>query len=71
MKTSRLLHLPQLWRTASEFTRCLTEWMDGPFTEIDADFMSNEVDRWWRGTAKLAKTLEGGPLEVGPGCLVG
>jgi hypothetical protein len=23
-----------------------------------------DVDRWWRGTAKLAKTLEGAPLDV-------
>ncbi len=23
-----------------------------------------DVDRWWRGTAKLSKTLEGAPLEV-------
>lgn len=33
----------QLWRICSEFTRCLSEWMDGPFTEIDSDVMPAEV----------------------------
>ncbi|GFH19055.1 uncharacterized protein HaLaN_15943, partial [Haematococcus lacustris] len=53
-----------LWQTCGEFMRCLPDWMDGPFTEIDADAMAADVDRWWRGTAKLAKSLEGPPLEV-------
>ena len=26
-----------LWRFCSEFARSLPEWMDGPFTEIDAE----------------------------------
>lgn len=25
---------------------------------------AQDVDRWWRGSAKLAKTLEGAPLDV-------
>lgn len=29
----------QLWRICSEFTRSFTEWMDGPFTEIDGEVM--------------------------------
>ncbi|MEW5317509.1 MAG: hypothetical protein WDW38_008798 [Sanguina aurantia] len=53
-----------LWRTASELGRSLPEWMDGPFPEIDAEQMASEVDRWWRGAAKLAKTLNGPCLEV-------
>ena len=44
--------------------RSLPEWMDGPFPEIDPEVVANECDKWWRGTAKLAKTLTGGPLEV-------
>ena len=26
--------------------------------------VANECDKWWRGTAKLSKTLTGEPLEV-------
>ena len=53
-----------LWRFCSEAMRSLPEWMDGPFPEIDPEVVANECDKWWRGTAKLAKTLTGGPLEV-------
>lgn len=53
-----------MWRFSSEFMRALPEWMDGPFPEIDAELVANECDKWWRGTAKLAKTMTGGPLEV-------
>eukprot|EP00955_Chlamydomonas_euryale_P081585 363603-Chlamydomonas_euryale.AAC.5 len=53
-----------LWRLCSELMRCLPEWMDGPFPEIDAEVVATESDKWWRGAAKLAKQLEGPPLEV-------
>ncbi|KAG1667278.1 hypothetical protein FOA52_012567 [Chlamydomonas sp. UWO 241] len=53
-----------MWRTCSELMRCLPEWMDGPFPEIDAEVVASDCDKWWRGTAKLAKTLEGPTLEV-------
>jgi dynein heavy chain len=44
--------------------RCLPDWMDGPFTEIDAESLAASIDTWWRGSAKLARSLEGGPAEV-------
>lgn len=47
-----------MWRICSEFARSLPEWMDGPFTEIDAEVVQNESDRWWRSSAKLAKVKE-------------
>ncbi|EFJ50020.1 dynein heavy chain 6 [Volvox carteri f. nagariensis] len=53
-----------LWRIASEFMRSLPEWLDGPFTEIDAETVAADVDRWWRATAKLAKQLDKEPGEV-------
>lgn len=53
-----------LWRFCSEFMRSLPEWMDGPFPEINAETVANECDKWWRGTAKLSKVLEGPALEV-------
>lgn len=34
-----------LWRTCAEFTRVLPDWMDGPFTEIDAETVASDCDR--------------------------
>jgi dynein heavy chain len=34
-----------LWRCCAEFTRVLPEWMDGPFTEINAESMAADVDK--------------------------
>jgi dynein heavy chain len=53
-----------MWRFCSEFMRSLPEWMDGPFPEIDPELVASECDKWWRGTAKLAKILSGEPLQV-------
>jgi dynein heavy chain len=33
--------------------------MDGPFTDIDAEAMAGDVERWWRAAAKLSKQLTG------------
>lgn len=53
-----------LWRICSEFARSLPEWMDGPFTEIDAEVVQADSDRWWRSSAKLSKVLAGPAGEV-------
>ncbi|KAF6265404.1 dynein heavy chain 6 [Scenedesmus sp. NREL 46B-D3] len=53
-----------MWRMAGLFSRQLPDWMDGPFTEIDAEAVSADVDKWWRGSAKLLKQLTGAPLQV-------
>lgn len=37
-----------LWRTAGEFTTALPGWMDGPFTDLDADAVTADMDRWSR-----------------------
>lgn len=34
-----------LWRVATSCSRQLPDWMDGPFTEIDAEAVANDVDR--------------------------
>lgn len=34
-----------LWRCVAEWGRCLPDWMDGPFTEVDAETVGADVDR--------------------------
>ena len=34
-----------LWRMATVCSRQLPDWMDGPFTEIDAEAMAADVDK--------------------------
>lgn len=34
-----------MWRMAGSLTRQLPDWMDGPFTEIDAEAMAADVDK--------------------------
>ena len=53
-----------LWKYCAEYTRNLPEWMDGPFTHLDPDQISTDVDKWFRATLKLMKQLQGEPLEV-------
>lgn len=53
-----------MWRFCGEFSRSLPQWMDGPFNAIDAEELASECDKWWRGSAKLMKTLDGAPQEV-------
>lgn len=33
-----------LWRTAAELGRRMPDWLDGPFDEIDAEAVANDVD---------------------------
>lgn len=35
-----------LWRMAGQLSRNLPDWMDGPFTEMDATTIAADVDRW-------------------------
>ncbi|KAK9829119.1 hypothetical protein WJX72_004004 [[Myrmecia] bisecta] len=53
-----------LWSMCSDFMRCLPDWMDGPFTDIDAEAVAADCDKWYRGSAKAAKALTGAPAEV-------
>lgn len=53
-----------MWRFCGEFARSLPQWMEGPFNAINADELASDCDKWWRGSAKLLKTLEGAAQEV-------
>ena len=44
-----------LWRMCSDFLTALPDWMDGPFTDINAEAMAEDVDKWLRATYKLTK----------------
>lgn len=46
-----------LWHTANDFFRALPQWMDGPFTLIDAEELQSNMDKWYRASAKCAKLL--------------
>ena len=45
--------------------RALPEWMDGPFTELDTNLVSSEIDKWARSTSKVMKQISGeAPAQV-------
>uniref|UniRef100_A0A3B5AK42 Dynein axonemal heavy chain 3 n=1 Tax=Stegastes partitus TaxID=144197 RepID=A0A3B5AK42_9TELE len=46
----------QLWNTALNFRSMSKAWMS-PFTHLDAEKISNELDVMWRTTHKLTKTF--------------
>jgi dynein heavy chain len=62
--TKRFEPYNTLWKFCGEFARALPEWMDGPFSAIDAETLASDCDKWWRGSAKLMKSLDGAPQEV-------
>jgi dynein heavy chain len=37
--------LTKLWQMAGAFTRRLPDWMDGPFTEIEAGTVAADVEK--------------------------
>ena len=53
-----------MWRVAAEFSRSLPQWMNGPFTSLDPEKTTNDVDRWSRAIVKMMKSLKGVPMEV-------
>ncbi len=48
----------QLWTMCGEITHHLPDWMDGPFTDINAEQVSADCDKWWRSSAKVAKVIK-------------
>ena len=48
----------QLWTMCGEITHHLPDWMDGPFTDINAEQVSADCDKWWRSSAKLGKVIK-------------
>lgn len=47
----------KLWRTALAFTEKHEIWFNGPFLDLNADLISEEVDAMWRTLYKLTKTF--------------
>ena len=48
----------QLWTMCGEITHHLPDWMDGPFTDINAEQVSADCDKWGRSSAKLTKVIK-------------
>jgi len=56
----------KLWKTALGFATKHEQWMNGPFSEIDAEALEEEVSNMWRTMFKLSKTFDrvAGPKRV-------
>ncbi|KAM9844002.1 dynein axonemal heavy chain 3-like [Aulostomus maculatus] len=50
-----------LWTTALNFHTMSDVWMNGPFSELDAEKISEELDNMWRTMHKLAKAFSNLP----------
>eukprot|EP01018_Ginkgo_biloba_P007886 Gb_26557 [translate_table: standard] len=44
-----------LWHTCCDFCRALPQWTNGPFNDINADVVVQNVEKWFRATAKCTK----------------
>ncbi|XP_030068202.1 dynein axonemal heavy chain 3 [Microcaecilia unicolor] len=47
----------QLWVTAYNFYKKSEEWMSGPFQDLNAEEINEEIGNMWRTMYKLAKTF--------------
>ncbi|XP_075900184.1 dynein axonemal heavy chain 3 [Nelusetta ayraudi] len=56
----------QLWTTALNFQVMSDEWMNGPFANLDAEKIGDELDVMWKTLHKLTKSLSAlpGPRRV-------
>ncbi|XP_051969464.1 dynein axonemal heavy chain 3 [Xyrauchen texanus] len=54
----------QLWTTALDFHTKSDQWMNGPFRDVKAETVSEELGNMWRTMYKLAKMF---PERSGPG----
>ncbi|KAG5895230.1 hypothetical protein JTB14_003447 [Gonioctena quinquepunctata] len=65
MNLYRMLNIVEpydkLWHTVLEFHENYELWYYGPFCELDADQITENVDAVWRTLYKLAKTLSDNP----------
>lgn len=48
-----------VWHTAGNFLKVLPQWMDGPFNLLVAEDVLNNVETWFKSSAKCAKLLTG------------
>jgi len=44
-----------MWKMCAEFSRSLPEWIDGPFTNLDPDDVTQRMDTWYRGVMKVGR----------------
>lgn len=51
----------KLWHTVLHFHEMYDEWYYGPFADLDADEVREEVESMWRVLYKLAKTFQDNP----------
>jgi dynein heavy chain len=51
-----------LWETAGTFHAEFNRWMNGPFMDINADDLSEQVNAMWRTVFKLTKTFHDQPV---------
>jgi Dynein heavy chain, N-terminal region 2 len=56
--------LAALWRTCGEFLSALPDLMEGPLGHIDPRTLAANMDRWQKGTARIARAVAGDAAEV-------
>ncbi|XP_073479664.1 dynein axonemal heavy chain 3-like [Aquarana catesbeiana] len=58
----------ELWTTAAHFSTCYDKWMNGPFLQVNAENVEEEVQNLWKTSYKLTKAFYHpdlhGPLKV-------
>lgn len=47
------------WETAGAFLKVLPQWLEGPMNLLIAEDVLNNVEQWYRASAKCAKLLTG------------
>jgi hypothetical protein len=48
-----------LWHTAWDFLKVLPTWLDGPISDLNAEEVQNNVEMWYKSSAKCAKVTVG------------
>lgn len=51
----------RLWKTAVNYYEKQERWMNGPFLELDAEQVEDDVGSMWRTMHKLSKTFGDAP----------
>ncbi|KAM9311612.1 dynein axonemal heavy chain 3-like [Gastrophryne carolinensis] len=58
----------KLWATAAHFNTCYDQWMNGPFFQVNAEKVGEEVQNLWKTSYQLTKAFYHpdlhGPLKV-------
>ncbi|KAH7297912.1 hypothetical protein KP509_25G018200 [Ceratopteris richardii] len=48
-----------VWHICCDFMHFLPQWMDGPFSAINAEELVSNVEKWFRSAAKCSKQIVG------------